>query len=65
MTERLSDQQIFDLYYRHRVGPGVMTNRQVDDWYASQAAAAKERRERPPEPAVGRRARLAPTRETA
>jgi hypothetical protein len=57
MTERLTDQQIWDLHYRHLARQGVMTNRQVDAWYAAMEATARERRERPPEPARGRRAK--------
>jgi hypothetical protein len=60
-TFPLSDQQIWDRYYSHLAAQGVMTNRQVDAWYAELEATKEERRNRPPEAARGRRrmARLA------
>lgn len=54
MTERLTDQEIWDRHYSHLARQGVMTNRQVDEWYAELEATKEERRNRPPEPVAGR-----------
>ena len=53
-TFPLSDQMVWNKYYSHLATQGVMTNRQVDAWYAELEATKEERRNRPPEPVAGR-----------
>jgi len=54
-TFTMSDQMIWNTYYSHLATQGVMTNRQVDEWYAALEATKEERRTRPAEPPARKR----------